>query len=136
MTTLTSVLSAIQAAGGAVSGIQSAPDYPPEQPGDFPFFVTYPGRFTGHQGPQGSMTMLYDIVCELHIARQGDLPVEVKALLAYPETIAETLFETCNANVLAQDGIEGTFGPLAWGDVPTLGFVWTIRAVKIVTNFT
>lgn len=136
MTTLASVLSALQTAGGAVSGIKYAPAYPPEKASDFPFFVTYPTRFSGQQGPQGSMTMLYDITCELHVARKGTLPVEIATLLTYPESMAEILYETCNANILAQDGIEGTFGALRWGDIDTIGFTWILRGVKVVTNFT
>lgn len=136
MPTLDDVLGYLQTAGGGVTGIKSAPDYPPEQAGDFPFFVTYPGAFQGHQGPQGSMTMLYDMVCELHIARQNALPTEVEALLGYPESIAEALFEACNTYALAQNGIEGSFGALGWGDTKTIGFTWVVKEVKIITNFT
>lgn len=135
MTTLGEALLALQTAGGAVDGIKSAPDYPPEKAGDFPFFVTYPGRFISTQQPQGSATTLYDIVCELHVSRQQTLSAEVALLLTFPEAIIEALFEACNDTLLAQAGIEGTFGPLEWDDVDTLGFIFTVREVKIITNF-
>jgi hypothetical protein len=136
MTTLDAVLGILQTAGGSVAGIKSAPPYPPEKAGDFPFFVTYPGRFTSTQQPQGSMTALYDIVCELHVSRKGSLSAEVELLLGFPELIMEALFEACNDNVLAQAGIEGGFSSFQWDDVETRGFTFTVRQVKIVTDFT
>ena len=136
MTTLDDVILIFAAVGQGLSGIKSAPDYPPEKAGDFPFWVVYPPRFTSTQTPQGSMTTLYDIACGFHIGRKGTLSNEVEFLLGYPETIMESLFEACNANLLAHETIEGTFGPLGWDDTPTIGFLFTIRNVKIVTDFT
>lgn len=136
MTTLDGVLGNFQDVGAAISTIKSAPDYPPEKAGAYPFWVVYPGRFTSQQTPQGSATTLYDIVCELHVSRKGSLSAEVELLLSFPETVIEALFEACNTNLLAQDGIEGSFGPLKWDDVETVGFTWVIRQVKIITNFT
>lgn len=136
MTTLNDVLIALQAAGGAVDGMKSVPTYPPEKAGDFPFYVTYPGRGVSTQGPQGSATTLWDMISELHVASEGTLPSEVALLLTFPESIIEALFEVCNANNLAQSGIEITFGPLQWDDTETIGFTFTVREVKIITDFT
>jgi hypothetical protein len=136
MTTLKQALGYLQTAGGAVTGIKAAPDYPPEKAGVYPFFVTYPGRFRSVQQPQGSATTLYDIVCELHVSRKAQLSAEVLLLLSFPEAVIEALFEACNTNILAQAGIEGFFGPLQWDDVETIGFTFTVREVKIITDFT
>lgn len=136
MTTLKDALGYLQTAGGAVVGIKSAPDYPPEKAGDFPFFVTLPGRFASTQITHGSATTLYDIVCELHVSRQAQLSAEILLLLSFPEAIIEALFEACNTNILAHAGIEGFFGPLKWDDVETIGFTFMVRGVKIVTDFT
>ena len=135
MTTLTDVLLALQTAGGAVDGINSAPDEPPEKAGAFPFFVTYAGRGGSTQQPQGSATTLWDIVSELHVGREGTLPNEMSLLLTFPESIIEALFKACNDNNLAQAGIEITFGPLKWDDTDTIGFTFTVREVKIITDF-
>ena len=136
MTTIDDVVGIFAGVGQAISTIKSAPDYPPNQAGAFPFWVVYPGNFTSTQGPQGSMTTLWDIVCQLHVGDKAALSSEVEFLLDYPETIMEALFEACNTNLLAQGEIQGTFGPLKWGDIDTIGFTWTIKQVKIVTDFT
>ncbi len=135
MTTLDDVIGIFQTAGAAIDGVKSAPNYPPEKAGDFPFFVSYPALGKSEQKPQGSMTTLYDIMTEFHIAKQGTLSAEVEFLLAYPEVIMEALFKACNDNLLAQAGIEFSFRELNWEDTDTLGFAFTTRAVKIITDF-
>jgi hypothetical protein len=135
MTTLTTVLTAIQTAMGALSGIKFAPDYPPENAADFPFVTTYVDTFRGVLKPAGDFTMLYNIRVELHVAKK-DLPEDIQHLLAYPEIVANCLFKTLRDNLLAHEGIEGSFGAMSWDAIETIGFYWVIQNVKIVTDIT
>ena len=135
MTTLATVLSTLQTAMAGLTGIKYAPDYPPEQASDFPFVVTYPDTYRGVVNTPQDFRMLYDIRVELHIARK-DLYEDVRKLLDYPEIGANALFDALITNSLAHEGIEGEFGALNWGGVDTIGFVWTVKAVKVVTTIT
>jgi len=135
MTTLATACTTIQAAVGGLTGIKSAPTYPPEDAAAFPFVVTYPETFNGSLNTPEDFKMLYGITVELHISRQ-DLPVDVERLLAYAESGPNAIFKALRDNVIAANGITGTFAGMQWGDVQTIGYRWTIQDVKILTTIT
>jgi hypothetical protein len=139
MTTLATVLSGLQTACGAVTGIKDAPAYPPEQANDWPFLVTYFTSFRGEVNTPEDFRLLYDVVIELHINRR-ELPYDVAAVLGYAETVPNAFFKWLRDNGIAHESVDGYFGVMGWGDDPnwiaTLGFRWTIKDVKIVTAIT
>lgn len=133
--TLQGVLAIIQTAVGGVTGVKYAPDNPTGKAGDFPFVVTYLDTFRGKLNTAQDFRMLYSVRVELHIARK-DLAENVYELLPYAETVANAIFSALVDNVIAHGEIAGSFGALAWGDTKTIGFVWTIKDVKVITNIT
>jgi hypothetical protein len=137
VTTINAVLSTLQTAVGAVSGVKFAPDDPPEDAGDFPFMVTYFEAFRAVLNTPEDFRALYDVTIELHVARK-DLPEDVNTLLPYAETVLNVIFKTMRDNSYAYEGeITGSFGVLPrWGDTQSIGFSWTIGGVKVITSIT
>ena len=135
--TLADVLGYLQAAGAAVGDIQYAPPYPPEQIGGaFPFWVVYPDRFRSVMNTTEDFKTLWDIRCEMHLAR-NDLSAEVEQLLPYAETILNALYGALKTNAVAHEGIDGNFGALPWeGPASNIGWLWTVKAAKVITPIT
>lgn len=139
MATVYDAIKEIQDIVGAISGIQQAPDEPPEQMNVFPFAVCYAasGEYIWHH--KASMRGNHNIHLEIHLARK-DLPYDVKAAMAYCQNIPLALFNATKFGVTLTavkniDRIEYTLGPLGWGGTATIGFrfvivgAWTDDAV-------
>jgi len=134
MATLQSAIDEIQTEVRALSGIRSAPDEPPDQMGAYPFAVAYAGKGVWSSQTPETKVGLHDIVIELHVARK-DLARDVTSAMSYSDSIP-------NAIMLAlKDGtfsaietfadIAYEFVGMGWGGVDTLGFRFTVRAVKM-----
>lgn len=136
-TTLQAAIDSIQTAVGLVPGVRYKPDDPPDNVADFPFVVTYAATFTVAEKPQGLLTYLYDIRVELHV-KHSDTPNDIAEALPYAESVPNAIFGAIGDT--AQGAIIGTFGVLGWGggeaSIPTIGFSWTIQAVKIQLTLT
>lgn len=129
--TLATVLRTLVEAVAAVDGVQYAPAVPPEQAADFPFVVVYPGEFTALINTPEDYRMLWDLKVELHIARK-DLPEDVTALLPYAETVTAALLGACVSAAIPVGSITGSFGAMEWAGVQTIGYLWTVRQVKVL----
>lgn len=130
MATVYDAIKEIQDIVGAVSGIQQAPDDPPEQINIFPFSVcyAYEGEYIWHH--KASMRGNHNIRLEIHLARK-DLPFDVKAAMAYCQNIPLALFNAAKFEVdlTAVKNIQSIayrFEPLGWGGTATIGFRFTI----------
>lgn len=133
--TIKQVVDGLQVKMATVSGITSAPAYPPEQAADFPFVIGYPGKFkaTPEAGP--SFKPLWALIVEFHLARK-DLPADVKKALEMSETLINAMMDDLMANQVAFKGIEGDFAEMVWGDVQTIGYRFVINEVKLITSVT
>ena len=126
-----------------VSGIKSAPNYPPEQiNGDmFPFAVAYPGNGTHIVGTlvnnTGERKFLGEIVIEIHVARL-DLPSAVQASIGFGDSIPNILLKnpTLNGTISTFTSITQTFGELDWDSTKTLGYRFILNGVKQLTTIT
>lgn len=140
MATLQQVIDQIQDTVGAISGIVSAPHEPPDQVSQWPFVAAYVKSGTWILGkPAGQMTGLHNIVVELHIARK-DLPRDVTKAMTYaksvPNAIGKAWLVSVTLSALEAIGpIEYEFTEMEWGGVITLGFRWTLTAVKTIDTF-
>ena len=125
---------AVQATLRTVTGIRGAPDYPPEQiPAEyFPFAVAYPGSGVSTFHVPGERLFLGEIVVELHVSRK-DLPNAARSAMGFADSIPNALMvdPTIDGKVETFGGIDQSFGELGWGDLPTLGFRFILRGVKI-----
>lgn len=132
--TLQSAIAGAQTIVGAISGIRSAPAYPPEELSVFPFAVAYSGGGTWEFGPAGDKKGLHNIIVELHVQRK-DLARDVTAAMAYSDSIPNALMldTTLGGNASTFGRITYVFGPLGYGGIDTIGFRFTIEAVKIIS---
>ena len=120
-----------------VSGIKTAPDYPPEKASDFPFLVTYPGDGLLNWDTTEQFIGLHTIVVEFHIARK-DLPFDVQSALVFAESIPNALYAGFKDDSISTPqtfgAISYTFGALSWAGQDTVGFRWEVSGVKILTS--
>ncbi len=117
-----------------VTGVRYAPAYPPENIGDyFPCLVGYTTGGTWSTVTSGFNQCLFNIVLELHIARQGDLPHEVEKAMGYSDSIPAALLadQTLHDTVSHFESVSYTFGVLDYGETKTLGFKFILEGVKI-----
>jgi hypothetical protein len=134
--TIKDVVTTLQTAVGAVSGIKSAPSYPPEQAADFPFVVTYPDKVFARDHAPDQFGAWWDVNVEFHLARK-DLPSEVQKSLELAEPLFNAVLKTLRDNFVPfDDGIDGGFTEMVWGDVQTIGYRLTIKRIKILTAIT
>jgi hypothetical protein len=143
MATLQQAIAAIQADVRALTGIEAAPDYAPEQVNGFPFSVVYPTSGEFISDIPGSLKGLHTITIELHIARK-DLPRDIAKAMVYVESIPNVLLKTIATP--SGDRFGGTistfarityeFGPLDWGATQTIGFRFRLEGVKIQKDIT
>ncbi len=135
LTTIADVCTTLQTALGGITGIQSAPSYPPEQAADFPFVTSYPGTGDSATEPMGSFTALHIVRCEFHVARK-DLPSDVQASLGKFEALLNMIHKTLGDNEVAHKTVKWEFSEMVWGDVQTIGYRFNIEDVKIITAIT
>lgn len=112
----------LQAKWLSISGVNSAPDYPPEAPGAYPFAVTYErrGRLAGRSFGFGDELVV--VFSELHVAR-AFLPRDIEAVMPYRDKFLALLIAdpTLGGTVstLTPNGVSWTFGRLGWGQEAT-----------------
>ena len=137
MGTQLQIIQAVMDIVGAVSGIREAPDYPPEQLGDFPFAVAFPGEGTHSFGVVGERKFLGNVVLEIHVSRVA-LPIAVENSIGFGDTIPNALLASPTLNGAADvfESVVQTFGELNWGDTQTLGFRFIVTNIKARTNIT
>lgn len=137
--TIDDAVAALQTIVGAISGIRSAPDEPPERAAAFPFIICHQstGTFeteTANDGTDTAVKGLHTIVLQLHVARR-DLPRAYAKAIPYPELIKNVIFKQANLTLSGTidtivSEISYTFGDLEYGGVDTLGYIFQIP-VKI-----
>jgi len=129
---ITAVVRAVQDLVLSISGIASAPDFPPESPNVFPFVVCYPssGNFGGF--PTGTMTGLHNVIVELHINRKN-MPLDMEKLQTYIEAIPKKLLgsPTLSGTVQTYNGINYSINAVTWANVETVAVIYTINNLKI-----
>ncbi len=131
--TLQATVEWIQDQTGALSGIRTAPDFPLEQVGAFPFVVAYMGGGTFEKGEAGGIVERHDFIIELHIARK-DLPRDIEKAVAYVDSIPAAIMadSTLGGTVLQFESIVYEFAPeMFWDAVKTIGFRFTVTGAEI-----
>ena len=112
----------LQAKWLSIDGVNSAPDYPPESPGAYPFAVTYErrGRLAGRSFGFGDEIAL--LFSELHVARTM-LPRDIQAVMPFRDQFIALLIAdpTLGGTVstITPEGVSWTFGRLGWGQEST-----------------
>ena len=125
----------------SLSGIRTAPAYPPDSASAFPFCVTFPETGIIEIGPPEVLTALHNITIEIHVGRK-DLPKDIEAVIGFAETIPNLLVKKLkddsywNNTITTFTNITYTFGPLEWGGIGTIGFRFSVNGVKIKTTIT
>ena len=120
----------------AIDGIRAAPDGVPDSAkGIYPFFVCWNGGGETRKNDNSFQTGLWTIVAQLHFSRSDLYRAEAFAS-PFPAKIVNELLSKTNYNLDSNcetfgPVTVGRFGPLMWGDVPTVGFEFTISNVKI-----
>lgn len=107
----------LQAKWLSISGVNSAPDYPPEATGAFPFAVSYErsGRLVGRSYQFGDELVV--LHTELHVAR-AMLPRAIETIMPYRDQFLDLLIAdpTLGGTVSTINGeVTWTFGRLGWG---------------------
>ena len=119
-----------------IGGIRSAPAGVPENDqGIYPFFVAWNGGGDIATRDNSFQTGLWTITGQLHFSR-ADLFRAEEFASKFPELIVNELLSQTNYNL---GGYCETFGnivvsnfrPMAWGDIQTIGYEFTINRVKI-----
>lgn len=116
MATLLDSIHYVQSTVGAIPGISSAPDAPPESINQFPFALTYSSRGTLERMSDWTKG-LHTIVCEIHFSRQN-LPRAIEQAMPYLELFINAIWSdpTLGATVSTiKDAIRYEFGFLPWG---------------------
>lgn len=142
--TLETLCDAMQQAGAGVSGVNCAPDKPPETPFAFPFLVTFPEAFQFHPDCDKLLTFTYDIVQQLHVARQF-LPNDIDRAYPFAESIPKAVYTILRTAGQSVQVSRGQWGPMAWGyedengnptEIQTIGFTWIWSGVKVQFDYT
>ena len=117
----------------AVSGIQAAPDYPPDKISQYPVSVCFAGSGNIKPTSGGGVEGLHQITLELHYpAKNRARAVEVLnplARLIYRALFSDSNF-SLNSTIDTINEISYEFGPLGYDSVDTIGYTFTID-VKI-----
>lgn len=137
-TTVQTYIEAIQDKIRVIDGIQAAPELITDSVKVFPFVVAWPGPSSIEHGTPGSMKFMESIIIELHVARKH-LPNDYQRIVRYtyeiPNAIWNAIRETVAfRNVTCSGLISLSYG--SQGEVPTLGFRWTINDVKTMSDCT
>jgi len=122
-------------------GIREAPDYAPEEIGNYPFALAYPGGGVMDFGPANDRKGLHTLTLELHIARK-DLSNDVKKAAPFVDSIPNLLMyklqndNQWNGTISTFQRISYTFGSLGWNQIETFGVRFRVEEVKIQTAIT
>lgn len=124
---VTDAIARVQALWANISGVRAAPAEPPEKLDPFPIAITfertgaldlakmYSGSFASQTGT---------IWSELHIARQDNLALAVRAALPYRVPFLRALQGDSNLNssVFVVNAVRWTFMPMEWNGLATVGY--------------
>lgn len=136
---LRQVVEQIADAVRAVEGIRSVPNSPPDSASAFPFVVVYPANGVNLWNTAEDLRSLHDIKIDLHLARR-DLAFDTKTAIDFAEAIPNAIaYAFKNGDMPAATTIgdfDYTFSNLSYAGVETIGFSWTLNAVKILSNLT
>lgn len=133
--TIQAAIGGLQAIVGAVTGIKGAPSYAPEQLGVDMVAVCYPGEGEISIRVASEMQGLHDLVLEIHAARKN-LPTDIAALIGFGDTVPKAILNdtTLGGNADTFGSIGYKFGTMTYNGQPTIGWRFTVKAVKIRSN--
>lgn len=120
----------------ALTGIRNAPaGVPDNDQSIYPFFVAWNGGGEIQAKDSTWQIGLWRIVGQLHFSRADLYRAEAYAS-TFPALIVNALHSRTNYNLGGYCETFGTidvsnFKPMAWGDVQTVGYEFTINDVKI-----
>ena len=124
----------IQNIVSAVSGIEFAPDYPPDQVNRFPAAIVFAGSGTVTKEGAGAIRGLHQITLELHYQAKNRARA-VAALNPLARLIYRALMDddnfSLNSTVDTINSIDYEFGPLGYDSTDTIGYTFSID-VKII----
>lgn len=139
--TIAGAITNLQTLVGAIAGIRSAPDYPPDNLSTFPVAVAYceSGRFQSES--YGAYVGFHVLALEIHWKRSAPLRALVETTTPY----AESVYEAIIADVTLSGAIDSmepgdityTHGPMAYGEPPvdTFGYRFLIP-IKVKGTYT
>lgn len=131
--TLQGAVERIQKLANGLSGMKAAPDYPPEKMAAFPYAVSYVGSFDATSQSANWEIVLATIITEIHVQRK-DLPKDAQVAVPYGDSFRQAVLDdpTLDDKVTTVRTVRGTFGPLDWGEMQTLG--WLMETDVKLTN--
>ena len=134
MATVKECILEIQVEIRKVSGINSAPDFPPDKMAVYPFVVTYPESGTIDAVFGSGTKGLHNIVIEVHLARKM-LAVTVENAIAFVDSVPDELFKSLyDGDYTKFDTFQRLTYELAameWGGIETLGIRFVMEGVKV-----
>lgn len=140
MPTVQDVVEAIQDAVGDLPGMRAAPYQPPEQINQFPFAVCVFTHGSWNYGPSGMKKGLLTFALGIFVARNGALPREYEAAMAYSDSVPNALLSDPTLGGVVDTivgDIEVSFGPREYGSEKpnTLAFVYqiTVKMESVIT---
>jgi hypothetical protein len=143
MSNIQDVVMQIQDAMGALPGMKSAPDYPPESIDMFPFTVAYEGAGTWELSA-GQKRWIGDVIVELHMARK-DLPRDVAKAAYYSDKVPNAILKEFTSDLLGgtteaitsikSSGIVFMQYNTAQGAGEHLGIIYSVN-IKLISSIT
>jgi len=135
MPTLAEVVAAIQDVAGAVTGIQSAPDTPPDQiPGAGAIAICFPAGGTVQEVTAGRLRG--DHILHLMVATPArNLRTDWDRMIGFGDTIPKAILAggTLSATVLQTTEIPYTFGPMEWAGQQYFGWIFELKVITAGT---
>jgi len=131
--TIEDCLAQVRTTVGAVSGIRAAPPGVPDSSAVYPFFAAWIGPSTVYRESADTVRGLWSIIGQIHFDRKDLYRAEEHAK-TFPRPIANALVSDPDLNSTCDTFERVTisrFGPLAWGETPTVGFEFVIEGIKI-----
>lgn len=135
---VTTAIARVQTLWTNISGVRAAPAEPPDQLDPFPIAITYERTgtlnlaemYTGSFAPQTAV-----LWSELHIARQDNLALAVRAAMTYrvPFLRALQADPNLNSSAFVVNAVRWTFMPMEWNGLPTVGYRFELECLLELT---
>lgn len=117
---------------GTLTGMRSAPPYPPETAAVFPFAVAYAasGDYTGGSLGKILTRERHSLAAEIHVARR-ELARSVAAAVPYADLLRTALQAdpSLNDEVMVIESLGYRFGPLSWNGIDTIGYTFDVTVL-------
>lgn len=132
--TINAAVLRLQAVVGAVAGVKSAPDYPPDKPAAYPFAIAYMGGgdFNSLRHSERLDRYVGNITLELHVSAQN-MPSRVAEITPMIELIRDAIAADSRLNNTLSAPISSlNVSPLqgfTYAGVETLGYIFTVPVV-------